>query len=277
MIKKIICPTDFSEEAINATEYATHLAKDIGAELLLVNVQSVPIVSGVMLAGGLISDTDEKANDAADLLKKTCSEITREYNVEANYEVDITSQSLVKILSSVTDEDTMIVMGAKSSRNMRDFFFGTGTFTLIRKAKCPVLFVPENCSYGSYKNVVYTMAYEEKSRNALESFYEFIKPFHSNITILHISDHESELGRDLFRAESNEINEHFAGKQEFNFTQLYYKDALDAINHYMEKKPADLVVVAIRHRNAFEMLFKRKPLLAGLTAIPEFPVLVFHS
>ena len=48
MIKKIICPTDFSKASINAIEYAAKLAKVFNAELLLVNVQVVsPLLVGV--------------------------------------------------------------------------------------------------------------------------------------------------------------------------------------------------------------------------------------
>lgn len=277
MIKKIVCPTDFSEEAANATHYAAHLAHDLGAELMLIHVQTVPITSGVMLSGGLIEDTFESSHEASDLLENKSTELSNRYNISVSYEVDVTTASLTKILSTIAKQDSMIVMGAKSSSTLKDFLFGTGTYTIIRKTNSPILFVPAECTYLPYKKVVYAMAYEEKSRNALDSFYEFIKPFSTNVTILHISDHPSELGRDIFKAECSEIKEHFEGKLQFDFAQLYYKEVPEALTSYIAKNPTNLVVMAVRHRSILEVLFGKKSVLADLTDFPSFPVLVLHS
>jgi nucleotide-binding universal stress UspA family protein len=51
-IKKIVCPTDFSDPAYEGLKAATEMAEHFQAELILVNVISpVPVVSGAAPIG----------------------------------------------------------------------------------------------------------------------------------------------------------------------------------------------------------------------------------
>jgi nucleotide-binding universal stress UspA family protein len=278
MINKIICPTDFSVEAINATEYAAKLAQALNAELLFVNVYQIPLVSKVALAEGIDSDVKENGELASERLSKVCREINKKFGIVANYEVDITTKSLTEMLAASGNEDSLIVMGTGGIQYVRDFFFGTNTYRVIKKAKCPVLLVPENCTYGTYKNVVYAEAYEEKARLALKPFYEFIKPFNTQITFLHVSEHDTEISKDVFKAEREEIETFFKDKiDNIHFERQFSYTIEEDIENYVSKNSADILVMAVRHRNVFEAVFKKRAIISDLTAVPKFPILIFHS
>ena len=278
MIKKIICPTDFSDEACNATNYAAKFAQVLNAELLLVNVHQIPLASAAAFAEGISTNARENSLAASDRLKETTEEINKMFNISANFEVDITTKSLTSIISAAEDESTMVVMGTGGLRYVSDFFFGTQTYRVIKDSKCPVMLVPGNCSYGTYKNTVYAVAYEEKARLALKPFYDFIKPFNSQITFLHVSEHETEISKDVFRAEREEIENFFKEKiDDIHFERRYSYTIEDEIEKFAEESSADLLVLAVRHRNVFETLFKRKSIISDLSAVPKFPILVLHS
>lgn len=272
MITKIVCPTDFSDEATNATEYAAKLAQVLNAELLLVNVHRVPI-SPTVAAGGI----HESAVKAADRLKDLSREINKTSGIHVTHEVDITIQSLTKILASVTDESTMIVMGTGGAHHLHDFIFGTDTYNVIKKVKCPVMLIPASFSYGTYNNILYAEAYEEKGMLALNPFSEFIRHFNADIYFLHISQHDTDISKDVFRAERDEIEDFFKDTQKLNFERRCSEDIAGAIEKFVHDNKIDLVVMAARHRNISEVLFKKKPLISSLSAAPAFPVLVFHA
>jgi len=277
MLNKIICPTDFSDEANNAVEYAAKLAQVFNTKLLLVNVHQIPLASSVTLSEGISSSSKEDSMIAADRLKNICQEINRMFKISVDYEVDITIQSLSAKLGSTGDANTIIVMGTGGARTITEFFFGTNTYNVIKKAQCPVLFVPAGCSYGTYKNIAYAMAYEEKGRLALKPFSEFIKPFNASITFLHISKHDTDLSKDVFKAENEEISDFFKDKPGLNFERIWSDDVADAIEKYVRDHNTGLLVTAAHHRNIFAALFEQKPILSDLTAAPSFPVLVFHE
>src|SRR5436190_22459853 len=44
VMQKILFPTDFSKASLNAFTYALHLAKNIGAEIVVLHVYELPII-----------------------------------------------------------------------------------------------------------------------------------------------------------------------------------------------------------------------------------------
>ena len=48
-IMKILCPTDLSQSALNAMEYAARLSQQLKATLTFLNVQKMPLGEGVSL------------------------------------------------------------------------------------------------------------------------------------------------------------------------------------------------------------------------------------
>lgn len=278
MIKKIICPTDFSDAANNAAEYAAKLAQVLNAEVLLVNVERIlPVAAVVSLGSGIDSNARENALLASRKLKEMSDEMNKTFKISTNYEVDITAKSLATALSSLGKKNTMIVMGTNGADNLSQFYFGTNTYNLIKKAECPVLLVPENYSYGTYKNILYAFPYEEKGRQALNQFYEFFKNFNTQITFLHVSKKDSEISQDVFRAVKEEVEQYFDGKHRLEFKRSFSDDISDAIDSFIQEYPADLLVMAARHRNVIESIFKKRSLLAKLSVIASYPILVFHA
>ena len=277
MITKIICPTDFSDAAINATEYAAKLAQAINANLLLVNVERImPVSSAVSLGEGIGNNTRENSLLATERLKESSEQINKAFKISVDYEVDVTTKSLAKTIASLDNKNAMIVMGTNGADNLTEFLFGTHTYNVIKTAKCPVLLVPENYSYKSYKSMLFAMSYEGKSFRALKPFYEFAKNFETDITFLHISDKDTDISRDVFNAEKEEVEAVFTGRQGLSFKRDFSEDIAFALERFLSTTPADLLVIAVRHRNIIESLFKQKA-LKTLSADPFYPILVLHA
>jgi nucleotide-binding universal stress UspA family protein len=278
MIKKIICPIDFSDAANNALEYAAKLALVFNAELLLVNVERIiPAADAVSLGVGIGANARGNALIAAGRLKEMSAEANRSFKISVNYEVEITIKSLAKMLTSFGKKNTMIVMGTNGADNLSQFFFGTNTYNVIKKAECPVLLVPENYSYRAFKNILYAFTYEEKGKLALTQFYEFSKAFDAKIIFLHVSKEDTEISRDVFSAVKEEVEEFFDGQGSLDFKRVFSKEAEGAIDDFVRENSIDLLVMAARHRNVIESVFRKRPLLDGLSLTGMYPILVFHS
>lgn len=278
MIKKIICPVDFSEAATNAAEYAAKLAQILHAEVLLINIERIiPAAVAVSLGEGIGADSRENSRIASKRLREMSDDVNKMFKISSSYEVDITTQSLSTVLSAAGNERSMIVMGTNGIDNLSQFLFGTNTYNVIRKAECPVLLVPEKFSYGTYKNLLYAFTYEEKGRLALNQFYEFAKHFKAKITFLHISKKDTNISRDIFRASKEEIEKCFNGKEDLDFKRVFSDDVAEAIDQFMVEHQADMLVMAAHHRNLIEALFTKAPLMAGLSVTAYYPILVFHT
>lgn len=278
MIKKIICPTDFSPQASNAMNYAAKVAEVIKAELILMNVYQVPLAYTGVMGDAISKDTRHNPQLAASKLKELSNWLEQNYQIKTSYEVDYTVGSLSKTVAMHADGETMIIMGTAGLQYIEDFFLGTHTYQVVKKAKCPVLLVPDNISFIGFNKVVYAVAYEEKVKLALQPFHDFIKPFNPEITFLHISEHDTEISKDVFNGEMDEIEAFYKGNIDKVYVvkeQSYVPE--NAIEKYMEKISADLLVLVVRHRNVFEALFKRKSIISEISAVPKFPVLILHA
>ena len=275
MIKKIITPTDFSDAANNAIEYAAKLALVLDAELDLVNVQRIIPVASAVSPGDSLERNIKNLNSKK--LKELSEEVNKTFKVTCNYEMEMTTQSLSKTLAALGKEDTMIVMGTNGADGIGQFFFGTNTYNVIKKAECPVLLVPENYPYGTYQNILYAFTYEEKGKLALNQFYEFAKNFDTKITFLHVSKKDTSISRDVFNAAKEEVEEYFIENRSLDFKRVFANDVAGAIDEFTKENPVDLLVMAARQRNIIQSILKKRPILEGLGITTNYPLLVFHS
>lgn len=155
-IKKILVPTDFSDESVSAIGYAISLAKDHGGEVIVVHTLPPKVVkafSESYLAGGIGSAGEapiaiRRQPNVENLLE------SRKQGLHNFLEQKIAPEILraVKItplirLGKVVDEivaaakemqSDVVVMTSHASRLTR-LFRGSFTERVVRKAPCPVL------------------------------------------------------------------------------------------------------------------------------------------
>lgn len=273
----IICPVDFTNSANNATEYAAKLAQAISAELMLFNVQHTPFMAAVSLGEGIANNTRESSLLASNKLKQMSTEINKVYKVPTTYEVDITTKSLAQTISSAGKQNTIIVMGTDGPDNLTQFFFGTNAYNVSKESECPLLIVPENLVFEKYKNVLYPILYDEMDQVVLKQFYKFVKLFDAQITFLFITREDTVKSKDTFQRIKTEIELFSKNKLKPNINRVITDNIDDTIDDFVLEHLIDLMVMEKPHRNVLEKLFRKKPLLATISAIANYPILVVHS
>lgn len=143
-IKKILCPTDFSEPSLLAISAATELAGLTGAEILLVHVVS-PLPASPH--PGALS-----AFDTAAYLKEmlTHGRASMERLVKERIPGKVPSRSMIltgnpsgEIARVAEDEGVdLVVIATHGLTGWRRFVFGSVAERVVRTASCPVLTVP---------------------------------------------------------------------------------------------------------------------------------------
>ena len=277
MIKIIICPVDFSEASRNAVEYAAKITQVFHGILKFINVERVLPVAAAVSLGPNMPEVKANARTAGLMLKDLSEETARSFRISSDYEVEVTTRSISSVVADQGNGETMIVMGTDGADNLFQFFFGTHTYQVIQKAECPVLMVPLDCSFGTYNRMVYAFSYDERKKLALKQFRDFAAPFNADIVFLHVSKKDTSISKDVFSAAKEEISQVFDGQGKISFRRIFSDDLVDAIDSYMNESPADILVMASHPRNVFENLFRKKPLLSGLSLASNYPILVFHA
>jgi nucleotide-binding universal stress UspA family protein len=141
LLKNILVPTDLSEGAEEALDYACDLARQFGATVHLIHVIGIPTLGvpelGVALTSTVIDSLIRDNQEALDAL------VLRKQNA-ATFGRTLLRTGDARDLICQTAKDLnadLIVMGTHGRRGVSRALLGSVTETVVRSAPCPVLTV----------------------------------------------------------------------------------------------------------------------------------------
>jgi nucleotide-binding universal stress UspA family protein len=280
MKRKILLPTDFSENAWNAILYATQIFKDIECDFYILNVYSViGFASDNMLVPEIGEIAYMKVKEASEKgLNRTLFKLSfKEEN--PNHEFFILSRinSLVQSIKEIVDEYDidMIFMGTKGATNSGDFFFGSNTVKVMEKVRnCPVMAIPTNQSIKKPREIVFPTGYRTHyKRRELQYLVDILVLNQASLRILHIKeaevlDPEQEKNKRLLEEYFSDI------KHSFHFIKA--DSILNGLNDFVNLRDSDMIAFINKEHGFFKNLFT-KPLVKELGYHSNIPVLALHD
>jgi nucleotide-binding universal stress UspA family protein len=145
--KTILVPTDFSDSAEHALDYAVALAGKLGAKLVLLNAIGVPALGvpelGVALTSTMMESTVRSHH--AELEKLAIR------RGSANIEPLLRTGDARDVIVEVAREcgADLIVMGTHGRRGVRRALLGSIAEGVLRTAPCPVLTIRRHSATAS--------------------------------------------------------------------------------------------------------------------------------
>lgn len=139
--KNILVPTDLSEGAQHAVDYACELAQKLGAKVHLLNVIGVPVLGvpelGVALTSSVIDSLIAENQAALDKIaeQQPCAAQIGEVMLRTGDARDVINQTAKEM------EIDLIVMGTHGRRGVTRALLGSVAETVVRTAPCAVLTV----------------------------------------------------------------------------------------------------------------------------------------
>ena len=133
-IHKILFPTDFSHCGDAALRFATSLARDSGAKLLIVHVEEPPVAYG---GGEMYYGMPEPATED---LKKMLEKITpTDDSVEFEHHMITGDPSTAVARLAEAEGADLIVMGTHGRTGFSRLLMGSVAEAVVRRSPCPVL------------------------------------------------------------------------------------------------------------------------------------------
>jgi nucleotide-binding universal stress UspA family protein len=270
-MKKILCPTDFSEAADQAIAYAAKLCKKVGAELTLLNVQSIfslpptEVIKGKFLATEPISTR----------LEDQCYQVMKVFNITCLSEVEPSNGSLSDIIANRAKDFDLIVMGTNGADDYYQFFFGTNSYQVIRQSTVPVLLIPQGCGYQDISAIVFAFDYEHERKLPMAQLTQLAKLLNARVTVLQVKEHytrEAEL-RSRAIQQSHQVHAHTI---DVNFDTIYSDEVIDSINSYVLRNNADALALCSMNPSIIQTLF-HKSVIKELSATANYPLFIFHE
>lgn len=252
-MKKILVPTDYSEQARNAVNHAMKLAENFKSSIYLFHAFHVPVPT---MESTILLSLDDIEAENEQRLKKEAARIKQEYSsaipIETISRVGFAEEAI--ITTGEEEKTDLIIMGSEGASGLEEVFVGTNTAGVIERTTCPVMCVPVDFEFRIPKNIVFAYDYHEiKDKSELQLMFDLALKFNSTIQILHI-DHPDE-DTDVKKAASGVRLEHlFEGiKHELFFMQS--ETIEDAILDFIKQKQSDMVVMMPHKHGFFSRLF----------------------
>jgi nucleotide-binding universal stress UspA family protein len=144
-IHHILVPTDFSEPAREATDYALGLARAFGASVTLFHVIEDPVVYVPALGGYMPQPKEfEDFSDVA-LAEWVVAEDAPGVTIHREWKHGHPVSSILEF--AIEHGCDMIVMGTHGRGALSHLLIGSIAERIVRKAKCPVLTVRPTCAH----------------------------------------------------------------------------------------------------------------------------------
>ena len=147
--KVIVSPIDFSSHSQEALQTAADLAKQFGAQLLLVH--AVPAITKLPSATAIFHEAEfeqELHKDAEKRLKALADELSAK-GLETRTEVGIANDVGMEILRIAEHNNAdLIVIATHGMTGWHRLAFGSVTEKVVRLASCPVLVLRANPKTG---------------------------------------------------------------------------------------------------------------------------------
>lgn len=152
-VKRVLCPTDFSEPACRAIKAAVEIAESQGAELILVHVVA-PILALDTPSGAPAFDL---AGYQEELVRS--AQHALEERRKRRVPDSVRSRSIVTIgdaaheVTRIAAEEgvDLIVIATHGRTGWRERLFGSVAAKVVRLARCPVLTIPSPHAHPEVK------------------------------------------------------------------------------------------------------------------------------
>lgn len=246
MMKTIILPTDFSENAEHALNFAIDLGRKSGAEIWVVNAYDIPYSHNIMTTSlldmiregseGGVAESAQRATDAGVPAKGIAK-----------------MGNPIRVVKDLVREcgDCIVVMGTKGSSGVEQILIGSNAAAMLHSVKVPVFAIPQKSEVKAINKIVFGTDYSsDRDQQALERLAAIAKVMEAEVMVLHVDNGKGKAvagNRDKFETILKEVKH--------SFHLVKNSDVDKAIEEFVNEKEADMVALLARNYGFIESLF----------------------
>jgi len=286
-MKKIIVPTDFSEQATHALDLACEIANRTGAQVVLMHVieyakkQTTFLGSSTLTTMGSLS-TGVEMDDIyfIQLFKRRKSQMAEVLSDPSYANIDIVDKILLgtpyhAIEEEITESDAdFIIMGTTGVNDWEESLIGSTAEKVVRHSSCPVLTLRKKIKFTDIEKIVFASNFSEPNPPYIEVVKSIQKLFNADLHLVYVYTpnhfrNEREIISHLNKfASENEINNH-------NIHVYSHEHEEEGIVWFTEDHKMDMVMMATYGRSGFSRLFEHS-IAEDVVNFSKKPVVTFN-
>lgn len=254
-VKKILFPTDFSDCARHALDYAAMMAKKYQASLDLLYVDEAtylmnPVNLDLQADFSYITDEIKKVVD--EKMREWVRFVPRDIPVRVFYEM---GRPHLEIVDTARKHDFDLIVMGTHGRSDPNYFLGSNAERVVRLSPCPVLTIRQSGKKENFKKLLFPVDYSELCKRVCQQVIGLAREFGAELHFLHVSvsyTHETRAYADA------EFVKFLVGMDLSGLT--YHTDSYGAfventgIVEYSQIQDIDLIVIGTHGRTGLKRL-----------------------
>ncbi len=278
-MKKILLPTDFSDNAFNAINYAMQFFKNEVCHFYILHVQKAShyITDDLMTASSnttihesVVEVTKKKLQQIVEELKVRY--VTEDYTFHTLIDYDVLVDAFKQVIRSKNID--MIIMGTNGITGAEEALFGSNTINVIRKIDCPVIIIPQGFKFTTPKTILYAIDHNDHFvEDDHQLLSKMIDKHQSSLKILRIKNDDSITISEFEDKKSMRI---FFKNQDHTFHSITNVPAALAINSFVQIMDIDMTAMFVKKETFFKRFFKGSN-TSKISYGTRVPLLIMHT
>jgi nucleotide-binding universal stress UspA family protein len=252
-MRKLLIPTDFSKNAMNAISYALETFKYEYSEFFIMHAYADEVYeTKAQMSRSAFEELKETIhNKSLEKLDKTLKNIKKiSPNPRHQYSIIISFGTLIDVANEIVDRENIdvVIMGTKGETDDREITFGSNTVQILKYVKSPVLAIPSEYPNHPPKNILFPTDFLlPYKRRELKLASTLAKSFAAKINFLYLSKFENL----SYRQEDNKaFLENIMSENFKYFHNVTGEDLSATINNFIKELDINLLVM-VNSRHSF--------------------------
>ena len=257
-MKRIILPTDFSDNALHAIRYALLLLRDEECTFYLMNTYTPAIYQTEYLlhSPGQIGMGDIYQSESMEQLESLQQKLEKENkNPKHSFMTHSAFNILVdEVVSMAENEEAdLVIMGTQGASGAKEIFLGTHTVQVIKKSKIPVIAIPAEYAIAYPESILFATDYEvDYNRDELRGLLDIATKTKAEIQVVHIA---SGYGLTEKQEQNKKKLKTILGDISHQYHDLPSQEVIEGINSFQKANQTDLLVMIQNKHTFLERLF----------------------
>lgn len=253
-VKSILFPTDFSENAKHALQFALQLTKENNATLHIIHSIEEPYDFAPMVEN-IKQNVTRKVEKLFDEMTEGIKEQEKYKKLKIKTHL-FEGRAVHSILETASEYHVdLIIMGTQGRSALERLFFGSTTSEVVQQTEIPILVIPPYGEYSGFKNILFTTDYGPYDLMAIQFVSGLASQHNSLLKLIHVTRKKD--GKDdlLFRGLKDYVSENISYKK-IKFELIESDDLLKTVNQEVNDHDFSLIVT-VRYQNLFSMIGKK--------------------
>lgn len=251
-MKKIIVPTDFSEEAENALRVAADISRENDGEIFLLHLLDLPLHLSNNAGGQLPEAVFFQRLAQKKFNKLLAQDFLKGVKIHGDVETGAAYSGIMDTVERYNAD--LIVMGSHGADGIKDRYIGSNVEKVVRNSEVPVLVIKDRKERLEVNDLVFATDLNPHSINVLKEANDFATKTNCKLHLVYINTPSRFL---TTRQAQNKIKEYLevTDIEPADFNIYNAKSIEKGVFNFVQDTKGDIIALGIKGRRGLSHFF----------------------